>query len=244
MRSHSLLLSCFVGVFCTFTSISDCEADFINLDFELANVSNASQGTFPSVVPFVEAFPGWTGYFDNIPVTQAVYNSYTLGLYNISILGRPWNDSVFPIIQGNHAAILQAGYTGIPPFRSASLKQTGLVPSSAITIEIRAGYVQVTDPNFSRLRVTLGGTNIQMLPVQFFQDYAVLRGNISSFAGQTRELTITAIPIAIDPNASFVLDQIVFSNSPIPEPSSLEWCGLSCCLLSYRNHRSRKEALQ
>jgi hypothetical protein len=247
MKSHlRFFLNCCVVIFFMSTLLRDGKADFINLDFELAQITPLppSETVFGDV-SFADAFPGWTGHFSGLfvdqPVTRATYNNLTLGLYNISIVRHPWDFSdVWPVIQGNHMAILQSG-TGQT---SAILKQTGRVPASATTIEIKAGHRDRDDPNFSRLRVTLGGANIQLFPAQQIADYVVFRGDISSFSGQIRELTISTNSISNISHWSTSVDQISFSNLPVPEPSSLGLCGIGCCVLSYRSRHSRKGFLR
>jgi hypothetical protein len=80
--------------------------------------------------------------------------------------------------------------------------------------------------------VTLGGQTLDMVALQVFSSYTLYGANISSFSGQTEQLSITAPPTA-SPN-EVELDDIVFSSSPIPEPGVLGLSSLGVLLLACR----------
>ena len=84
--------------------------------------------------------------------------------------------------------------------------------------------------------VTLGGQTVSLSPLQTFPNYTVYGGNISVFAGQSETLTITQNPPVGEAAESGLLevDDIVFSPSVIPEPSTwaLMLCGATLLGLS------------
>ena len=231
---------------------------FQNLDFESAHVPDLPPDQY-EFVPFSDALPGWTGYFGTNPATTALHNTFTLGLYNVSILGP---DFTFPggevqILDGQYSAMIQSGeYPPSPPVPT-SIAQTGLVPFGAHSIQMSVwGNLPSDIIGFS---VNLGGHPINLLVVaESLHNYTVY-GDVSSFAGQVLELRITASPLPADSNTSFELDDISFSPAYVPEPrvgtllvmgALLIFrrdfrCLLSCSTLASLNGRQqRKRAVQ
>jgi hypothetical protein len=111
---------------------------FVNLDFNSANISS---GTEPySFIPIADAIPGWTAYFGNNQQTSVLYDSEDIGSVNVSILDA--NSLVGGLIPGNdYTVLLQAGNGGGDgglPNTTASIAQTGMIPSTAESIEFTA----------------------------------------------------------------------------------------------------------
>jgi len=200
---------------------------FANLNFESANVSGYSPN---SDVPTTSALPGWSAYFANSSgtdvLTQVLYDRISLGGYTISIIDS--NAPVFGPIQGTYSAFLFGG-GGSGGLVSASISQTGLVPVGTESLLFDA-YV-----SGAALSVTLGGQTIAMAPLQNISNYTLYGGNIpSDLAGQSEALTFTEPPaIGIQPSM-LELDNIQFSNSSIPEPSTLGLSALCGMFLAWR----------
>jgi len=190
---------------------------FENLDFESAHVPDLPPEQSESV-PFSDALPGWTGYFGATPATTALHNSFTLGLYNVSILGP---DFTFPgggvqILDGQYSAMIQAGENPPSPPVPTAIAQTGLVPLGSHSIQMSVwGNVPNDINGFS---VTLGGQVLNLLVMPQSPYNFTVFGDVSSFAGQTLELRITASPLPSNSNTTFELDDISFSPAYIPEP--------------------------
>ena len=191
---------------------------FINLDFEAARITGY---TPPSInVPIGSALPGWDAYFFSSTVsnqvTQVWYDGISLGGYGISV-----NDTNswlgFTPFQGKFSAFLFGGSLNV----SAMITQTGLVPAGEKTILMDVS-------TFYNFRVTVGGQNLNMVPLQIYPNYTVYGGDISGFAGQVVTLSITAPPTGL-PNA-VVLDDIQFSTQPIPEPTGEALLFLGVCI--------------
>src|SRR5437667_12375117 len=83
------------------------QADFFNLNFEIANfyLSLSDQA---SMVPTTSAFPGWRAYLGGVEQTSVYYNVITFGSANVAILHTNTFLRLGPI-QGNFSAVLQAG---------------------------------------------------------------------------------------------------------------------------------------
>jgi hypothetical protein len=189
---------------------------FLNLDFESANLPVVPPGQFGGLVPISAALPGWSGYLGTNQASTVLLNSLTLGNPSIDILGPVWTFG--GIIEGHHTVVLQPG---VGPFGSgenvgATISQQGLVPSYAKSLQIKASA-------FSSFSVSLGGHNLDLSPIATGQNYRLYGADISSFAGQVGILAITALPA---PNTTDSFDSIVFSPSPVPEPSTV---GLLLC---------------
>jgi hypothetical protein len=205
---------------------------FVNLDFESANVSGYSPGD--SSVPIANAFPGWTAIFASSLNT----NTPSLVGYDVISLGGPAisiNDSksIFAPIQGSYSALLFGG--GSNPLYSSTISQTGLVPVGTQSLLFDA---YVSGASFV---VTLGGQNINMIPLEAFANYTLYGGNIpSNMAGQVETLSFTEPPATGTQPSMFELDDIQFSPSPIPEPDILGLSALGGVFLGFCRWRSRK----
>jgi hypothetical protein len=89
--------------------------------------------------------------------------------------------------------------------------------------------MRISPVSGNALGVSIAGQNIPMFALtQTGANEWLMGGDISSFAGQTQELQITAVTSASYRFGRFVLDDITFSSTPIPEPGSLSLvlCGV------------------
>lgn len=221
MNKH-VWVALFSGLMSMAVGTGFAQPAFQNLDFESANVPVVPAGQLGSYVPFSDAFPGWTGYLGTQQVATALEDNLTLGAPNISILAPNWSyfPGLLPIIEGNYSALLQAGYNpGFTPIESAAIAQTGMIPATAQSIEMKI-LPDHNAPMVDELRVTVGGQNIVMVPLQVAATYTLYGGDISAFAGQVEELRIAALPTPQFYNTTLELDSIVFSGLAVPEPSS------------------------
>jgi hypothetical protein len=209
---------------------------FTNLNFESATLVPIYSS--PYYVYFNTALPGWSGFAGTSQFTVAVYDTYALGSANISIL-----DSNFSApIQGNYTVLLQAGGvtdpdSGTNVFVDVSLSQTGLVPLGTRSLTFLASLAFPSSP----FTVSLGGTDLNLIsfPVAN-QNYSLYEADVSAFAGQTAELTFTALTQKGHAQDCWLsLDAIQFSSDPIPEPSGLSLLAigvvaLGCWRVTYR----------
>src|ERR1700722_4826419 len=91
-QSHNPFLPA-LALFFAIAVSAGAQGTFQNLDFESANLS-PPPGQFGSLVPIMNALPGWTGFLGNNQVTQVYQNNFTLGDASIDILGPGWNNYI------------------------------------------------------------------------------------------------------------------------------------------------------
>ena len=195
------------------------QGSFINLDFERANLS--AYGAGPAVVPATNGIPSWTPV-SILGTDRVLYNDVFLGAAGVSVFGI---DGPFSVIDGAFSVQLYGG-GGTPT--GASISQTSLVPVDANSILFKA---QGTGSLGGPLLVSLGGENVPFSVISTTPDYTAYGGDVSAFAGQTAQLTFTAPPGV---NNYWTLDDIQFSSSSIPEPSSFSLSAIGALLLGWR----------
>jgi hypothetical protein len=212
------------------------QGNFQNLDFESGTLVPIPGDPYDRVL-FSSAFPGWAGYVGTNLQTAALYNSTFLDSSGVSIIDPGWSASpgsfgISGPIQGNFTAILQAGVVGdITNPQDTSLSQTGLVPLNAKTLLFKA-FFPGTGPN---LAISLGGQPLSYSLISSGTGYGEYGADIHQWAGQTAELTLTALtqrPHQFDEYA--FLDSIEFSATSIPEPSVLTLFAVGSMLLFWR----------
>lgn len=211
------------------------QGTFQNLNFEAANIP---AGTPPiSSLPISSALPGWSASFVSYDgtirqQTQVMYDALTLGAANIAIIDS--RNGLKPL-QGSYSLLL-AGGNNLPGggLTSSTISQTGLVPSGMMSV------LMVVEA-WHGFTVSMGGQAIYMVPLQTGSSSTVYGGDISAFAGQTAQLSITSPflqPPGVNPN-TMVFDAITFSTQVVPEPSALLLSALGALLLGCRAlHRS------
>ena len=178
-------------------------------------------------VSITKALFGWTGFHGTDSVNTVWYNDLSLGSVNISILDRN-GFGVSSIIEGSYTVVLQPGGHGIEQRVGASIAQTGMVPGDAQSLRLKA--------DARAFSVTFAGQELSMLPLENGANYTLYGADIARFAGQSGELTITALP-----TSSFInyFDSIAFSPSQVPEPSALGLFSVGLLLLGRRLLRRR-----
>lgn len=196
---------------------------FINLNFESASVPDVptnQQGAFVSVA---SGMPGWTAAYGGTP-GQIGHNNFSAGGAFVCIEGPQW--SSMQILQGNYTAyIVGAQFSGTT---SAYIAQTGQIPADSMSVQF-----YIDQSGFDNFQVTFGGQAIPIEQLGTGPNYYRMGGDISSFAGQTGELRFTALP-----NTGGLLDNIIFSTSPVPEPGSLALLTAGAILLGLRRWRN------
>jgi hypothetical protein len=178
------------------------QGSFTNLGFEQGLVP---QGPLP--------IPGWTAYIEEPEIPLVLVNDVgfnTISLGGAAIILHDSNSPVFEPLRGRYSVSLNSSFGG-PPFQSAAIAQTGQVPADAQSLRF------IAKPWYG-LQVTFAGQVISITQVATSPERLVLGGDISAFAGQTGELRFTALP-AVGFGGGLI-DSIVFSSQPIPEPST------------------------
>jgi hypothetical protein len=200
------------------TSCVSAQGTFGNLNFESANpIPLVGSPYYPYAVASSNGIPSWTAYIGANAVDWLLLNTVSLGAAAISLQGP---GSGYPILQGSYSVFLQPQFgTGIPV---PALAQTGLIPATAKSIRF------YTDGLIS---VSFAGQDIPVAIIGSGSGYSIFGGDISALANLTGELRF---------QGGGTLDNIFFSNQPIPEPSALALFGLGALLFGYRSCRVPK----
>jgi hypothetical protein len=202
---------------------------FVNLDFESANVSGYSPGS----VPAQNAFPSWSAYYGSPSdptlsgaLSSVGYDAISTGGAVISLQDSNAFAPYGPI-QGDYSVLLEGSIPAADT--TASIGQTGTISSTAQSLVFWAG---ISEPE-----VSFDGQALSLVDVSNAVNYTVYAANISPFAGETGQLLFTA-PV----HTETVLDNIQFSSSPVPEPSTLPLCALGSFSLAWRRWRKKLSA--
>jgi hypothetical protein len=197
------------------------QGTFQNLDFEQAKVPDVPANQGGADVLSTDGVPGWTTFVGGSQTTTILHNDLNLGAPGLAILGPSWSGA--GILHGRYSVALQVSFD-----RSVfpAIAQTGTVPSDARSVRF------YSHPYITLPVVDFGG---QQIPVAILggssSTYYIWGGDISAFAGQTGELLFTG---------DFSLDNIFFSNLPVPEPHVFGVSALGALLLGWRSLRRRR----
>jgi hypothetical protein len=197
---------------------------FVNLNFERARlyVSSTPVNGWGDVIDPTLAFSGWTVGNSYGSYLATFYNDLSLGAPAIDLMGPNFpNATGYSPLQGSYSVLLQ--YFDIaagPP----TLSQTGLVPVGTESINFLVGAGE------SDAVVTLNGVNIPLVPISGGR----LAGNISAFAGSVAQLTFSTTTGKGGLGDWFYFDDVQFSTSPIPEPTSFVLFGLGVLVLGWK----------
>jgi len=212
--------------------IAQAQGGFQNLGFEAAHLTPIPPGQFGDRVPIDQALPGWNGFVGTQQVTSVFQNNLGLGGANISILGPNW--PLDEIIDGRYTVLLQAGAADvlIPSYVDTSISQTGLIPSGTESIQLKVFGADVS--------VSFAGKDIPIVALLVANNYTLYGGDVSQFAGQSGQLTLSTRTV---PNTGFhnaFLDSFLFSAQVVPEPSVLGVLAIGLSLLGWRFFSNRR----
>lgn len=203
------------GLLVAGTSVTGFSQSFQNLGFEEAQLVPVTPG-YEGQVQTVPAFRWWHVYWDTNLAPFVLYNNMFLDSAGVSILDT--NFYVLPqVFQGKYTALLYGGYslTGYPYVRlPVSIAQTGAIPASAKTLLFDARMLS----GGTDFAVSVAGQNLPYFALASNTNYVLYGVDVSTMAGQTRELRFTAYPhLYPEPTAiNYVyLDDIRFSASPL-----------------------------
>jgi hypothetical protein len=215
--------------------IAAAQGTFQNLDFEAAGVPVVPSYTPIQVLTSV-ALPGWTAYVTTNQQSQIWYNGVSAGGAIVTLIDTHTYDWSNAVIGGNFTATLDAGYDPVTDTHApVTIAQTSLVPVAAKSLRFSAsGDVE------GFLLLTLNGLNVPFYPLEAGPNFEVYGGDITTFAGSTAELRFTEVftPSRLFPIA--FLDNIQFSEQPIPEPSAVSLLALGVGVLKWQGRRRRR----
>jgi hypothetical protein len=227
IKIRSLLGALAAGV-----ALSASAQEFVNLNFESATVQ-VNDPTF-GWLDWNLAAPGWN-HSSGSATAIIYYGQEHIGTDQIYLL----KDASSPVwapgtqLAGNYSISFASGYDtdfGTPiSWVTAFISQTGRIPASARSLRMLA-----TGP----VQVFLGGVEISMCAL----GENLYAGDISSFAGITTELKIANAAPMGQVHDYAVVDDILFSSIPMPEPSSVMlWIFGAALVLGWRRNRVVRE---
>lgn len=190
--------------------------DFTNLNFEAAQNLPSGGGS----VAIADALPGWTAFNSTGQLSQISYNAFASPVPVDLVSSNSF------VIDGNFSVFLDSG---------SSISQTGLVPSDARSLYFKERSGGLRPPSANYFVVSLGGQVLALTLVsQTAPNFDLWGADISAFAGQTTALTFSS------PGGGGPLDDIQFSSTVIPEPSTswLLLCGTSVLVWSISRQSS------
>jgi hypothetical protein len=207
---------------------------FMNLNFENASVVLA----YPPSTGYIissSALPGWTVYsgppnnptYGNLPIIG--YNTLALDGGGAFLEDTNAPSSITPIgigilpIQGTYSVLLQG--STLAAQATFSVGQTGTIPVAAQSLRFFASLG-------GTVLVSFNGYNLPFSTIGTGPNYTILGADISAYAGETGQLLFTA-PVQ---NAA-LLDNIQFSSSPIPEPSTFGLFAMGVLFFGLRRWR-------
>src|SRR6266496_1832873 len=191
------------------TPIVQAQNRFQNLGFEAAHLTPIPPGEHGPFVPIDQALPGWSGFLGTQQVASVWQNDFSLGSANISILGPNW--PLNGIIEGQYSVLLQAGLISPSYLVEASISQTGWIPIGSESIQFKVFGADVS--------VSFAGQDIPIVPLSVANNYTLYGGDVSRFAGQSGQLTLSTRTLPDSGLHNAHLDSIVFSAQVVPEPS-------------------------
>ncbi len=214
------------------TGVPACaQGTFQNLSFESASVPATQPPTDPGPpLDVTIALPGWSAFIGTNQVGTVRYNNATIGTASLSLIGT--DAAGLNVLEGNFSALLQAGLHGpganIPS--EVSLRQTGMLPSDAQSLQFKAlSYVVGVVPPFS---VSVGGQNLVLAVLESTPNFTLYGADVAAFAGATRELRFTVTTPDGRLNNLF-LDSIRFG-PVIPEPGTVALLAVGAATLLWR----------
>jgi hypothetical protein len=227
MKIEKLSSMCSLALFSMLSA--QAQGTFQNLNFEQANPIPV-HGT--PYVTAASALPDWTVTLDGTQQTQITENAPSLGETWVMLAG-PNDPYGYAPIDGNYSVLLQ----GIVPGSTASISQTGLIPTGTQSLYFEA------EPGFGAMDVLVGTQIVPFSAVGSGPNYTLYGANISAWAGDTEELTFSALGGSYN---NWEVDDITLSTTTVtPEPSPLVLAGLGGLLFAlYRRfapHGARPE---
>lgn len=189
--------------------------------------SPANDGT---TISAVTALPNW-----NISGSPLFYQYGPLGGPVIAIGG------YYGASAGTNSVFLQAGFGGAKT--PVSLWQNLSVPINALSVTFQSKSVYDTNLyplGYLTLLVSVAGVSVNptylSTDLSGFKTFAI---DVSSFAGSTMELKFGMDPLDSNDGGAWQIDNVRFSISAVPEPSTLTLLGLGAAALAFYQCRKK-----
>ena len=190
---------------------------FLNLDFSLAHNLPSSPGIDGLSVSVTNALPDWNAYEGEKVLSSIYYVSNNFS-------------SAYTLVELEGGTLALGGNSfGVGIFSGGSLSQTAQVPNNAESLEFET-------ISAAGLELYLDGQIISIKEISADNGYNTYGANLpAGTAGQVETLTF------YENGSQTVLDGIVFSSSPIPEPGEGALLALGALVWGVYWRRSRTE---
>jgi hypothetical protein len=215
------------------TASAGAQGTFRNMDFEQSQIP---QNQSPGLVSADLAFPFWTVYYGTTPQTLVWWRDVSAGTTEVSLLGQIGADPIFggpTAIDGGYSAGLTGG--SLPPDpgpMGCSIGQVGQIPTDAVSLLFKdlPGAIP-SNP----ITVTIGGVSLPVFLVSNVPNrYALFGVDVSQFAGMQEDLRFSVPGYTANGLSGAEIDDIVFSTTPVPEPTTGALFALGGLLFRFR----------
>ena len=233
MKAHQCLF--------LFGCIAQCHvgrsAAFRNLGFEDVNGS-LDPNAMSFSVPTALALPSWRIFIGDREIYETSFNSIFLSLSPYTSVYSAKTPGM--VLSGRFSCGLYSGiHFPTEEWVDTAIAQTGLIPPESESMTFKTFYA-------GELYVLLDGESLPLKILDRTTNGAVtvltMGADISGFAGQERELRFVSHPFPDRLEIGFaMLDDITFSNQPIPEPTGLLGVGALGGILWLRRRVRRNE---
>ena len=228
MKTRMLIISQALSVSVVLSAFA--QGTFENLNFEQANPVSSGVGYPPYYVTAASALPYWTVTIGGVQQTQVLENDPSLGSPEVMLVG-PGGPTA--ALDGNYSVLLE-GSDAI-----ASISQTGLIPggTQSLLFEAEKGFGGAGNGNLS---VLIGTQTLSITPLATQPTYTLYGANISAWAGQSEELTFSALEGGLN---NWTIDDISFSPGAVPEPNPLALTAIGGLLFAvYRPFAPKRQS--
>jgi len=199
------------------------QSTFQNLDFEQANPINVGTPLQPFFVTSASALPYWTVTIGGVLQTTITENAPSTGTPWVMLVGPSGagGGSGSVAIDGDYSVLLQSSYFSSLP----SISQTGTIPVGTQSLLFEA------EPGLGTLDVFIGTQIVSFSAIGSEANYTLYAAGISAWAGDTEQLTFTALESDSGMN-NWEIDDISFSPNAVPEPSPPALTGIGGMLFA------------
>ncbi len=199
---------------------------FVNFDFELSTIISSS----PSGYGFNWGYANVTGWTASDYGSSLNYSGGMSVLYNNQGLDSPTVslvDSSYwsPALHKNYSILLFGGSNMSGYTTGASISQTGQIPIGVESIT----FWESSWNHQQDLQASFNGQLLYFIAISNTPNYTIYGADISAFAGQTGVLQFTA-----EQTYAGVIDRILFSSNPVPEPGTCVLMAVGLALLLSR----------
>jgi len=202
----------------TVASVAHAQGTFRNMNFELAQIP---QNQPPGVVSVDLAFPFWTVNYGTNQQTQVHWAEVSGGSSQVSLIGETSDPNA---IEGGYSLDMFGGNVDV------SISQVGQIPTDAASLLFKARF---GGPGH-QLIVSMGDVSLPIFDVASGPNYNIYGVNISQFAGMEEDLRFITPKGSPTGPSYWDIDDIVFSTTAVPEPTTGALFALGGLLLRLR----------